>query len=160
MERIHVHVDKHTFSQFSLWFLIFYRRLSLGNAWEGTNLAPDQTGIHYTDFVALREIYQNVCPEFPENPRDIIFPRRQRQRYISLKQWNNCYVTMLEKSIQNSGANLTPADPWDLVCSDVRTVKCPSLVQSCALIEISGDNIMIPLPAVQGKYNVTHYLGR
>ena len=25
-------------------------------------------------FIAFREIYQNVCPEVPGNPRDVIFP--------------------------------------------------------------------------------------
>ena len=30
--------------------------------------------ILYRYFVALREIYQNVCPEVPGNPRDVIFP--------------------------------------------------------------------------------------
>ena len=28
----------------------------------------------YRYFIALREIYQNVCPEVPGNPRDVIFP--------------------------------------------------------------------------------------
>ena len=30
--------------------------------------------ILYRYFIALREIYQNVCPEVPGNPRDVIFP--------------------------------------------------------------------------------------
>ena len=30
--------------------------------------------ILYRYFIALREIYQNVCPEVPKNPRDVIFP--------------------------------------------------------------------------------------
>ena len=28
----------------------------------------------YRYFIALREIYRNVCPEVPGNPRDVIFP--------------------------------------------------------------------------------------
>ena len=28
----------------------------------------------YRYFIALRDIYQNVCPEVPRNPRDVIFP--------------------------------------------------------------------------------------
>ena len=42
--------------------------------------------ILYRYFIALREIYQNVCPEVPGNPRDVIFPEAE-------KQWNKCYVT-------------------------------------------------------------------
>ena len=30
--------------------------------------------ILYRYFIASREIYQNVCPEVPGNPRDVIFP--------------------------------------------------------------------------------------
>ena len=28
----------------------------------------------YRYFIASREIYQNVCPEVPGNPRDLLFP--------------------------------------------------------------------------------------
>ena len=31
-------------------------------------------GILYRYFIVLREIYQNVCPEVPRNPQDVIFP--------------------------------------------------------------------------------------
>ena len=30
--------------------------------------------ILYRYFIALREIYQDVCPEVPGNPQDVIFP--------------------------------------------------------------------------------------
>ena len=30
--------------------------------------------ILYRYFISLREIYQNVCPKVPGNPRDVIFP--------------------------------------------------------------------------------------
>ena len=30
--------------------------------------------ILYRYLIALRKIYQNVCPEVPGNPRDVIFP--------------------------------------------------------------------------------------
>ena len=30
--------------------------------------------ILYRSFIASRKIYQNVCPEVPGNPRDVIFP--------------------------------------------------------------------------------------
>ena len=37
---------------------------------------PDQMSdrILYSYFIALREIYQNVYPKVPGNPRDVIFP--------------------------------------------------------------------------------------
>ena len=34
--------------------------------------------ILYRYFIALREIYQNVCPEVPGNPWDVIFPDAER----------------------------------------------------------------------------------
>ena len=38
------------------------------------NVYNYQNEILYRYFIALREIYQNVCPEVPGNPRDVIFP--------------------------------------------------------------------------------------
>ena len=119
--------------------------------------------ILYRYFIALREIYQNVCPEVPGNPRDVIFrdvkvggkynisgipgnrgtnvlvyfPRSKKYLY-NILQWNNCYVTFyswkrFEKSIRNSRGNVTPADSRDVMNNVTRIVKCPSLFQSDVL---------------------------
>ena len=140
--------------------------------------------ILYRYFIALREIYQNVCPEVPGNPRDVIFPnakgegkynisgiplepRDKRFDIFPEKQWNNCFVTFyswkrLKKSIQNSIGNVTPADSRDVVNNVARTVECPSLFQSDVLSipKISAVNITFSVPAMRGQYNVTQYLAR
>ena len=50
--------------------------------------------ILYRYFIALREIYQNVCPEVPGNPQDVIFPDAEGVNnsdsgnvFISVKSW-------------------------------------------------------------------------
>ena len=137
----------------------------------------------YRYFIALREIYQNVCPEVPGNPRDVIFPdaegggkynisgipgNRGTNVLVYFPKSNEITVMLhftrenARKLIRNSSENVTPADSRDVKNNVARTVKCPSLFQSDVLSipKISAVNITFAVPAISGQYNVTQYLAR
>ena len=72
----------------------------------------------------------------------------------------HCFEENIQERFVPRG-NVTPAVCHDVMSNLTRTVKCPSLVQSCVLLipKISVGNIMSLLPAVQGECNVMQYLG-
>ena len=119
----------------------------------------------YRYFIASREIYHNVCPEVPGNPRDVnIFPDAEgREKYnISGIPGNpgtnilvyfprsNEITVMLHftrenawKIDPNSRGKVTLADSRDVMNNVACTIKCPSLFQSDVLSipKISAVNI-------------------
>ena len=44
------------------------------------SFCPTTERLLYRYVIALKEIYQNVCPEVPGNPRDVIFPDAEGNR--------------------------------------------------------------------------------
>ena len=139
--------------------------------------------ILYRYFIASWEIYQNVCPEVPGNPWDVIFPdakgigkydisgipENQGTSILVYFLRNNEISVMLhftretlDKSIGNSRGKVTPADYQEVRSNFAHTTKCPSLVQSgvLSISKISVGNITFAVPAVSGQYNVTQYLVR
>ena len=130
----------------------------------------------YRYFIALREIYQNVCPEVPGNPLDVIFlpvPKVEgnitSQGFQGIGGQTNLYIyqeakkktVMLHftcenawKLIWNFRGNVTPADPRDNMRNIVCTlINCPSLVQSGVLLilKISAGNIIQLLTGDEGN---------
>ena len=55
---------------------------------------------------------------------------------------------MIEKLIENSRGNITPAAPRDVTSNVADNVKCPSFVQGGVffILKISAGNITYPLP--------------
>ena len=134
----------------------------------------DVMWILYRYFIALREIYQNVCPEVPDNPRAVIYnssgiPGNRGTNVLVYFPRSNEITVMLHftrknawKIDPNSRDNVIPADYRDVMNNVACTVKYPSLFQCDVLSipKISAVNITFAVPAMSGQYNVTQYFAR